>query len=337
MVLKINKKAIAIAFLAIFAVSSISAAFIYFNKGIQIGETESLTIAIPQLEQNALLYIAADQGFFSDNGLNVTIKDYDSGVTAINALLSGEAVIAEGAEFPFVNAICNNNSISVITINDKFENDYIVGLKSPGIETVPDLKGKTIGVAKGTIAEFYLGRFLYLNDMSLEDVNIVNVVPKDFVKVVVNGTVDALVAWQPYINQIQDEVDGIVTWQVQNGQEAYGVLVCNNQWLTQHSGMVEHFLKALKEAEDYAFLHPDIAKDIVENDLNYNQSYITAVWSKHHYQLSIDQSLVTALKDEAQWMINNKFTNQTKVPNFLEYIYTDGLKLVKPDSVTVIK
>ncbi len=283
------------------------------------------------------MYIAVNQGFLNDNGLNVTIKNYDSGVTSTNALLNGEADIAEGAEFTFVNAIFNNNSISVISINDKFENDYIVGLKSHGVETISDLKGKTIGVAKGSIAEFYLGRFLDLNGMNFGDVNIVNVVPKEYVKVVANGTVDALVAWQPYINQIQDEVDGIVTWQVQNGQEVYGVLVCNNAWLTQHSDMAEHFLKALKEAEDYAFHHPDIAKAIVKNDLNYSDAYITTVWSKHSYLLLIDQSLVTAMKDEAQWMINNKLTNQTKVPNFTDNIYTDGLKAVKPDSITVIK
>ena len=338
MILKNNKKAITVALLLVIAVSLISAALLYFNnQGSNLGNTESLTIAIPPLEQNALLYVAVNQGFFGNNGLNVTIKNFDSGATSINALLNGDAAIAEGAEFPFVNAICNNNSISVITINDKFENDYLVGLKSHGVQTILDLKGKTIGVAKGTIAEFYLGRFLDLNGMNLDDVNLVNVVPKDYVKAVSNGTVDALVAWQPYINQIQNEVDGIVTWQVQNGQEAYGVLVCNNGWLTQHSDVVNHFLKGLKEAEDYALYHPDAAKVVVETKLNYSDSYLSTVWSKHNYMLSLNQPLVTAMKDEAQWMINNKLTNQTQVPNFTDYIYTDGLKAVDPDSVSIIK
>ncbi len=338
MVLKKNKKAIAAALLIIFTISSISVVFLIFNhQNNQLRETNSITVAIPQLEQNALLYIASNQGFFENNGLNVTIKNFDSGVTSLNALLTGEADIAECAEFPFVNAVCKNNSISVITVNDKFENDYLVGLKSHGIETVSDLKGKTIGVTKGTIAEFYLGRFLYLNGMSLDDVNVVNVVPKEYVKAVADGTVDALVAWQPYIDQIQTEVDEIVTWQVQSGQDVYGVLVCNNSWITQHSDIVEHFLKALKEAEAYAFNQIDNAKVIVENDLNYSHSYVSNIWSKHNYKLSLDQSLVTAMKDEAQWMINNKLINQMLVPNFSDYIYIDGLEIVKPDSITVIK
>ena len=230
MLLQINKKAITIAILAIFAVSMISVIFLYLdNQNIHSSKIESITVAIPPLEQNALLYIAANQGFFVNNGLNVTIKNYDSGLASINALLNGEASIAESAEFPFVNAICNNNSISVITVNDEFENDYIVGLTSHGIETVSDLKGKTIGVSKGTIAEFYLGRFLELNGVSMTDVNIINVAPKEYLTAVANGTVDALAAWQPYISQIQGEVDRVVTWQIQNGQEAYGVLVCQRR------------------------------------------------------------------------------------------------------------
>lgn len=38
------------------------------------------------------------------NGLDVQIKDYDSGISAINALLKGEVDIAGSAEFPFVGA-----------------------------------------------------------------------------------------------------------------------------------------------------------------------------------------------------------------------------------------
>ena len=338
MLLKTNKKAIAPAILAIIALSMISVAFLYFNnQDNQSSKIESLTIAIPPLEQNTLLYVAANQGFFANNGLNVTIKYYDSGVTSINALLNGEASIAEGAEFPFVNAICKNNSISVIAVNDEFENDYMVGLKSHGVQTLSDLKGKTIGVTKGTIAEFYLGRFLNLNGISIKEVNIINVTPKEGLTAVANGTVDALVAWQPYINQIQAQVEGIVTWQVQNGQEAYGVLVCSNNWITQNPQTVEHFLKALEEAENYVLYHPDNAKSVIANELNYTQSYITDVWSNHSYLLSLDQSLIIAMKDEAQWMINNQLTSQTQVPNFTDYIYTDGLKTISPNSVTIIK
>ena len=44
-----------------------------------------------------------------------------------------------------------------------------------------DLKGKRIGVALQTIAEFYLGRFLALNGIGLPEVTLVDVKPAQFV------------------------------------------------------------------------------------------------------------------------------------------------------------
>lgn len=336
--LKLGKKMITAILLVIVTASLISAAFLYLNnQDHQSSDIESITIAVPPLEQNALLYVAANQGFFIKNHVNVSIKNYDSGVTSINGLLSGEVQIAEAAEFPFVNAVCKNYSLSVIGVNDKFENDYIVGLQGHGIENISDLKGKTIGVAKGTIAEFYLGRFLDLNAISLEQVHVVDIRPNDYVEAVANGTVDALVAWQPYINQIQNGVNKIATWEVQSGQEAFGVLVCSNDWLIQHPNTVEHYLKALNEAQKYALNHPDGAKEIVENKLNYSESYVASVWHNHTFGLSLDQALVIAMKDETQWIINNNLTNATTVPNFIDYIYFDGLLAVDPTAVTIIR
>ena len=252
-------------------------------------------------------------------------------------MLAGNADIAEAAEFPFAAAVLKNNSISIIAVNDEFVNDYIVALKNHGIENISDLKGKTIGVTKGTIAEFYLGRFLDLNNIPEKDVNIVNIDPKEYVRTVSAGSVDALVAWQPYINQIQNQVNDIIIWPVQSSQTAYGVLICNSEWITQHPISVKNFLTALNEAQNFILNRPDQAKVIVKNTLNYSDSYIKSVWAEHKFSLSLEQSLVIAMKDEAQWMINNQLTNQTKVPNFTDFIFTDGLKSVIPDAVTIIK
>ena len=64
--------------------------------------------------------------------------------------------------------------------------------------------------------------------------------------------------------------------------------------------------------------------------------YIDKVWSQNQFSLSLDQSLILAMQDEARWLINNNLTNSFSVPNFLNNIYVDGLKSVKPESVNII-
>lgn len=43
------------------------------------------------------------------------------------------------------------------------------------------------------------------------------------------------------------------------------------------------------------------------------------------------------MEDEARWMIGNNMAIEKHVPDFLNYIYEDGLKAVKPESVSIIR
>jgi hypothetical protein len=43
------------------------------------------------------------------------------------------------------------------------------------------------------------------------------------------------------------------------------------------------------------------------------------------------------LEDEARWMIKNNLTREKQIPDFMNYIYVDGLKAVKPEAVSIIR
>ncbi|MCX9087518.1 MAG: hypothetical protein OIN90_08140 [Candidatus Methanoperedens sp.] len=43
------------------------------------------------------------------------------------------------------------------------------------------------------------------------------------------------------------------------------------------------------------------------------------------------------MEDEARWMINNNLTTEENVPDFLDYIYEDELKSIKPEAVNIIR
>jgi NitT/TauT family transport system substrate-binding protein len=63
---------------------------------------------------------------------------------------------------------------------------------------------------------------------------------------------------------------------------------------------------------------------------------MAAVWPENHFSLSLDQSLILAMEDEARWMIKNNLTSERTIPDFRDYIYTNGLSTVKPWSVSII-
>jgi NitT/TauT family transport system substrate-binding protein len=296
-----------------------------------------LTVAIPPLEQNALLYVAEARHLFEDNGLQVTFQDYDSSVATMDALLQGKANIAGLSEFPFIKPALQGEPVCIIAVTDHFENAYLLIRRDRGIAAWPDLAGKTIGVIRGTILEFYLGRFLQLNGLDLQDVAIVDT--KNTARTtaaIVEGDVDAVVAFQPHVSDIQAQMSsGVTTWAVQNDQLVYGILVADDDWLGQNRDTVQRFLQSLAEAEEYLLTHPDEARAIVQEKLGLEGEYLAGTWSLHEFSLSLDVSLVIALNDEARWQIDNGLVAEAAMPNFTDYIYLEGLAAVKPEAVNI--
>jgi ABC-type nitrate/sulfonate/bicarbonate transport system substrate-binding protein len=139
------------------------------------------------------------------------------------------------------------------------------------------------------------------------------------------------------VADIQGELsNNIKIWPVQNQQLAYGLAYANTVWISENPERVNQFLKSLVQAEDYLIQNSESAKDTLKHHLSYGDAYLAQVWPNHRFSLTLDQSLILAMQDEAQWQITNNLTNATSVPNFLNYIYLDGLQSVKPESVNVI-
>ena len=300
---------------------------------------ESITVAYSPFEATALFWIAQDQFFFGQNRLNVTPHKYDTGAGSLDGLLNGEVDIVVGtSEFPLVGRALQKERIRTLGTIAKSEFIYLIGRKDRGIERIPDLKGKRVGTTFGTIAHFFLGRFLELNGMSNDDITLVEVkTPEEWVNAVVNGDIDAVVTAQPYADAARDRLGAnAIVWSAQSRQPLQTQVISTDEWITEHPDLAIRFLKSLALAEEYAILNPAEAKAIVQKQLNLDAAYMDTVWSQNQFSLSLDQSLVAAMEDEARWMIANNLTAEKQVPDFLNYIYLDGLEAAKPDVVNII-
>ncbi len=312
---------------AVLIIIAVTALLIYLNppSSPPQNQLESVTVGAEFSQVNSLLFIAQNLSYFSDNGLNVTIRPYISGAAALEAMVNGDVDIAASSEFTVVIKILDDTNISVIGAIDRFQQINIAARKDSGIQDVTNLENKSIGLTLGTSAEYFFGRFLELNQMNLSNVKIVNVQPNHMVEALTNGTVDAVVTWQPYIHQIHNQmVNDIVEWPAQGGQQVYNVLSAATIWVEANNSTVTKFLSAISQAENYLQSNPVDGKNIVMSQLNYTREYLESVWSNHIFALSLDQSIVLIMEDEARWLIANNLTNSTSVPSFQNHIYTSN-------------
>ena len=164
---------------------------------------------------------------------------------------------------------------------------YLIGRTDHGISNISDLKGKKIGVTRNTASEFYLDRFLSLHGM-MPDVDIVDVKGSQSEDAIINGDVDAVITWQPYVNMAQDRLgNSIVIWQAQSGQPSYWNIVGKDDWIAAHPKLVNKFLKSIAMAEEFNNAHPDEAMAIVQKKLNYTDTYMAAVWPDYQFSLGL--------------------------------------------------
>lgn len=331
---------LAITVIAIVTISTGS--FLYLNsQNTYSGKTENVSFGTffgSSEPYAALVYVAQDRGFFAQNGINLTITDYASATNGLNAALNNKVEMAISSEYAFVaTSALKQGNLNIIATIDKAQSVSIVGRKDRGIENISDLAGKKIGLTFQIAPQFYLARFLALNNIDLQNVSQINVPTTQYVTAIVNGTVDAVVVSDSSIAPIEQQLpNDTVVWSVQNTQLLNFVVSGRNDWILQHPYLVTSFLKSLAQAQDYLVNHPAGAQAIVQKRLNITSSAMAEKWSSHQFSLSLDQSLVATMEDEARWMINNNLTNQTVVPDFLNYMYINGLKSVKPDSVNII-
>jgi NitT/TauT family transport system substrate-binding protein len=301
---------------------------------------DKIVVAYSPFESSGLFLVAEDRQFFARNGFNLTLYRSNSGAAALDDLLNGRADLAVSvSEFPLVRKILPDTPARAIASMDKAEYIYIIARKDRGIASPLDLRGKKIGTAKGSIAEFHLGRFLSLNGMKMEEIHYVSVnTPPETSEAIVNGELDAAVLAQPYADLASQRLgQNAVVWPAQSRQPLYALVVTTDGYISSHPEQTGRFLQALADAEEYASAHPGEARAIIQRKLDLDPGYMDTVWRQNQFSLTLDQSLVTAMEDEARWMIANNITNATAVPDFGDYIYTGGLLSVKPGSVNIIR
>ncbi len=308
------------------------------QTGKYTGSIQTITIGATTQELSSLIWVAEEKGYFEENGLDATVKAYDTGIETKNALLAGEVDVADTVDFVISGLGFEEADIKVLaSINTAIIN-YIIARRDSGISSLSDLRGKKIGIKRGSSAEYYLGRTLIFNGLSLEDVKLVAIHPPDMPEAIVQGKVDATITWHPHNYHIKNSLgDNAITWSAQAGQDVYWVVFSKVAFIQKYPEKTKRFLNALIQAEEFVRDNSLEAKEIIAKRVNLDLPYIESVWSDFHFVVDLSQSMIIAMEDQARWRMENNLTDKTKVPNYLDYIYYDVLEEVKPEAVGIIR
>ena len=109
----------------------------------------AITVGTLPAGDYAPLYIAQDQGFFEDEGLDVTIETIAGGAVGVTQLISGDLQFSSATWTNILSAVSQGLELQVVregTDSNKEGINGIIAAEGSGIESIEDLRGQTVSV-----------------------------------------------------------------------------------------------------------------------------------------------------------------------------------------------
>ena len=135
------------------------------------------------------------QGYFAEEGLNVTLYEFADGPTIIAAMENGSINI--GYIGPGAHKLCIAGRASIFSMSQIGNADAVLASKKAGIETAQDLKGKKVGYASGTSSEMILRYCLEDAGLAWDDIQAYEMDASALANAMISGTIDACACWSP--------------------------------------------------------------------------------------------------------------------------------------------
>lgn len=230
------------------------------NTGTPAGNSETPTVETVDINVGYMpnygglwsLMTAKEKGFFEEEGLNVTLTQFEDGPTIIAAMENGSVnfgYIGQGAH-----KLCVQGNATIIALSHISNGDALIG--GPGISTVEDLKGKTVAYSSGTSSEDILRNALAAHNMTMDDIQAMDMDAPSIVTAMMSGGVDACATWSPNSLTILEGMEG--TTKLADNMTFSDTTVSLASWiatpkyLEENRDVTVRFVRALMKAMDYA-------------------------------------------------------------------------------------
>jgi ABC-type nitrate/sulfonate/bicarbonate transport system substrate-binding protein len=319
------------------------AVMVFFGIGCepqkQASPLEKITIAYSTSFNTVLVHIAFTKGYFKEEGLDAIPQSHTFGKAALQSVIEGKADIAAAADTPIMFAIMNNGKIAVLAaIQMSGIDNGIVAGRDRGIAKPSDLQGKKIGLTSGTMGDFFADSFLRVHGIDRKHVKIIDLKPDEMAAALSAGKVDAVSTWHPTLIQLQKKLGskGIMF----SDESLYTETICVvalQEYIKKNPAEIKKVLRALLKAETFVQQHPEETRRLVAEFIKTDKALLDEVWDIYNFRVTMDQTIPVNLENQTRWAIKHRLTARRDMPNYLDFIYVDGLSAVKPEAVRVIR
>ncbi len=208
------------------------------------------------------LYLARDLGYFKEQGLDLQLTTMEESSMYMAAQASGklsgsastiDEILKYRPQFCFK---------AVAALDDSYGGDGVLVGKE--VNSLKELKGKSIAVNEGSVSQFWLSYLLKQNGMSMGDLQVQNMTADDAATAFIAGRIPAAVTWEPHLSLVRQKGQGkVLIDSTQTPGVIVDVVALNCDVIEKQPDDVKALVNGLYKAVQYTKEHPQEAYAIM--------------------------------------------------------------------------
>jgi ABC-type nitrate/sulfonate/bicarbonate transport system substrate-binding protein len=316
------------------------------NKVAAAGEATPAARAVPAAPATTITLFASPntdstpvwgaiaQGFYTEAGLDVQVKVFPSGTTALQSFRTGQGDISMSGELPSVNYWGSvDGDYRVITPMTRHTQGYVAETLS-SIKAPKDLIGKTIATRVGSSGSWFVAEFLKKNGIAPDQVKLINLDTNQMPIALDKGDIAGFFVWQPFGFQAEalsgDKVHALTT--AQGYIRGYTVLGARPAWLEKNKDAAVRFIAATQKGATWAKEHPDQFASYLEKNYGTDPKQTMEVMKYIDLTMAFDPQFYEDFASVAAY--SKDVGNIKQTMDWSTYLWTDGLQALGGGRVT---
>lgn len=298
----------------------------------------NMTLAAEMSLLPATVWVAENQGYFEDEGLDLSIREFDSGRNALETMLTDKGIdIATVAQTPIVfNSFNKEDFVIIATMAHSIDDVKVLSRKDHGIHNAKDIVGKKVGVTLRSTGHYFFEGFLANHDLTLSDVDLYDTNAAQLKSKLISGELDAITSWEPHIYNTQKMLDEskltMLISPVPFRKDFF--FTVNKAYAVDKKEQIKRFLNALLRAETFIKNNQEESQKIISHRINADLEIVSRIWDSFTFEITLEQSIIVSLEDEAKWA-KEIGVSTNDAPNYLNFINDNNLKNIKPEAVNI--
>jgi ABC-type nitrate/sulfonate/bicarbonate transport system substrate-binding protein len=222
------------------------------------GTNPMLRVGVSPSIDMVLMIIAVKKDFLQKHGLNAQLQLFDSSPAALQGVVAERADITNNTEPPQLSARARGGKI--VQVMTGYLSGKQNGLVVDGdlIKKPADLIGKSVGVQRGSGANYHLAWFLQHNDIPVDKVSIKYLDAPDQIPAMAREDIQAFFSWEPFLSKAVETVPKakIFSRTIDDGFVFAGNVAMREDMAKNHKDVAVKLVRGLIAAADWMTANP---------------------------------------------------------------------------------